>query len=214
MEASFGGMERIGSTKFLSIVQESFSSLSLSLFSIERISSRWVITSSRYTWRIERTRGTSLPRVINNHGDTPHQFHAYLFLISMHGEMPAVLGAGIPRKIKINRQTGLNHNRARIFEASRIPSDIHRYFPTPSPAKRGCHEKSIGHPLSNSRFSFTYVQRLSLNVKFLPVSAQRFATSGDTGGQFVDCIVQIYAQQFIPRYLARVYMRVDYPNSE
>lgn len=138
----------------------------------------------------------SLPRVINNHGDTPHQFHAYLFLISMHGEMPAVLGAGIPRKIKINRQTGLNHNRARIFEASRIPSDIHRYFPTPSPAKRGCHEKSIGHPLSNSRFSFTYVQRLSLNVKFLPVSAQRFATSGDTGGQFVDCIVQIYAQQF------------------
>lgn len=209
-------MERIGSTKFLSIVQESFSSLSLSLFSIERISSRWVITSSgiRDGSSALVEQAASLPRVINNHGDTPHQFHAYLFLISMHGEMPAVLGAGIPRKIKINRQTGLNHNRARIFEASRIPSDIHRYFPTPSPAKRGCHEKSIGHPLSNSRFSFTYVQRLSLNVKFLPVSAQRFATSGDTGGQFVDCIVQIYAQQFIPRYLARVYMRVDYPNSE
>lgn len=77
--------------------------------------------------------------------------------------MPAVLRAGIPRKIKINRQTALNHNRARIFEARSIPSDIHRYFPSPcrrsSPAKRCRHEKSIDHPLSSSRSTRVSIHR-------------------------------------------------------
>lgn len=85
------------------------------------------------------------PRVINNDGEAVPISRVSVFNIDAR-EMPAVLGAGIPRKIKINRQTALNHNRARIFEARGIPSDIHCYFPSPcrrsSPAKHAAAMKN------------------------------------------------------------------------
>lgn len=127
--------------------------------------------------------------------------------------MPAVLRAGIPRKIKINRQTALNHNRARIFEARSIPSDIHRYFPSPcrrsSPAKRCRHEKSIDHPLSSSRSTRVSIHR-SRRSTFITLNSPvlhwyKGSHTGLIRGQFVDCIVQ-NLQVFISRMYICMYM--------
>ncbi|CAK9827428.1 hypothetical protein ANTRET_LOCUS5122 [Anthophora retusa] len=78
-----------------------------------------------FVTRIEyfRTR-PQLVRIINN-PRAHSNFARICFLISTHTKYSEYCAANIPRKIKINQQTALNHNRTRIFEARSIPPDIH-----------------------------------------------------------------------------------------